>query len=218
MKYIFITYLPGAAGNFFSRCLNLLSNAYCYGKENNLPVTIEEKLKMLSYESVLNRSLESVESSNWLAFEKELLEYNKVITHHALPPDSYAIWPRHMQQNTTQLAGVDDKIFNFYIDPGNSFEWVCMNALYKNSMQSVKWFIHCKTLSTDDTVYKIQLDNFLVDCDCFLAEFLKVTDIIGHSTSDSEIQAVKILYNQWRTTILERNNIEIFKKDIGFFM
>jgi hypothetical protein len=215
MKYIFISYIPGAAGNFFSRCLNLLSNAYCYGKKNNLPVTIEEKLKMLSYESVLNRSLES---GNWVAFEKKLTPYHEIITHHALPPDSYSLWVSHMRQNKMQLVGPDDQMFNFYIDPGNSFEWACMNALYKNSYLDVKWFIHGKKLSTDDTVYKIQLDNFLVDWDCFLLEFQKVTDIIGHSISDSEIQAVKILYNQWRTTILERNKIETFKKDIGFFM
>ena len=69
----------------------------------------------------------------------------------------------------------------------------------------------------DAAVYKIKLDNFLVDWDCFLSEFLKVTDIIGHTTSDSEIQAVKILYYQWRTTILEHADIATFKKDIGFF-
>jgi hypothetical protein len=149
---------------------------------------------------------------------KSTYESTSSKTHHALPSNSYSIWASHMEQNKMQLAGVDDQIFNFYIDPGNSFDWACMNALYKNSYLDVKWFIYGKKLVADDTVYKIQLDNFLVDCDCFLSEFLKVTDIIGHSTSESEIQAVKILYNQWRTTILERNNIETFKKNIGFSM
>ena len=173
---------------------------------------------MLSYESVLERSSESVESSDWITFEGKLTPYYKIITHHALPPESYSIWADHMIKNTTQLAGPDDQIFNFYIDPGNSFEWACMNALYKNSYMDVNWFMHGKKLLNDAAVYKIKLDNFLIDWDCFLSEFLKVTDIIGHTTSDSEIQAVKILYYQWRTTILERNNIEPFKKDIGFFM
>ena len=39
---------PGAAGNFFSRCLNLLDNAYCYASGTTIPVTIEEKFKLLS--------------------------------------------------------------------------------------------------------------------------------------------------------------------------
>jgi hypothetical protein len=218
MKYIFITYLPGAAGNFFSRCLNLLSNAYCYGQKNNLPTTLEQKLKMLSYESVFDRSPESIEyNSSWVEFEGKLTPYYRIIAHHALPPESYSIWSDHMIKNANQLHGPDDQIFNFYIDPGNSFEWACMNALYKNSYLDVKWFIHGKKLSTDAAVYKISLDNFLVDWDCFLLEFLKVTDIIGHTISEPEIQAVKILYDQWRTTILERNDIETFKKNIGFF-
>ena len=173
MKYIFITYLPGAAGNFFSRCLNLLSNAYCYGQKNNLPTVLEQKLKMLSYESVLDRSSESVESSSWAEFENKLTPYYRRIAHHALPPGSYSIWADHMIKNANQLAGPDDQIFNFYIDPGNSFEWACMNALYKNSYLDVKWFIHSKKLLTDVAVYKISLDNFLVDWDCFLSEFLK---------------------------------------------
>jgi hypothetical protein len=213
MKYIFITFLPGAAGNFFSRCLNLLSNAYCYGQENNLPTTLEQKLKMLSYESVLDRSSTS---DSWIAFENKLTPYYNIISHHNLPPNSYSIWSGHLLENQTQLAGPDDQIFNFYIDPGNNFEWACMNALYKNSYLNVEWFIHGKKLLNNTAVYKIRLDNFLQDWDCFQTEFLKVIDIIGHTISDSEIHAVKTLYKQWKTTILEHKDIETFKKDIGF--
>jgi hypothetical protein len=215
MKYIFITFLPGSAGNFFSRCLNLLSDAYCYGQENNLPNTLEQKLKMLSYESVLDRSMKS---DNWVAFESKLTPYHKIISHHKLPPNSYSIWIGHGLQDTMQLAGPDDQIFNFYIDPGNNFEWSCMNALYKNSYLDVKWFICGKKLLNDTAVYKIKLDNFLNDWGCFLLEFLKVIDIIGHTISESEIQAVRTLYEQWKTTILKHKDIETFKKDIGFFM
>lgn len=215
MKYIFITYLPGSAGNFFSRCLNLLSGAYCYGQENNLPTTLEQKLKMLNYESILDRSLKS---DTWVTFERKLIPYHEIIRHFDLPPNSYSIWAGHGFHNTTLLAGSDDQIFNFYIDPGNSFEWSCMNALYKNSYLNVDWFICGKKLLNDTAVYKIKLDNFLIDWDCFLLEFLKVIDIIGHTISESEIRAVRTLYNQWKTTILKHQDIETFKKDIGFFM
>ena len=216
MKYIFIIFLPGAAGNFFSRCLNLLSNAYCYGQENKLPVTLEEKLKMLSYTPMLNR--ESI-IDDWVNFERQLTPHSRIIEHHALPPESYSIWINHeLTHGLASLAGPDDEIFNFYIDPGNHFEWVCINALYKNSYLGVNYFVAGKKLLDDPTFYKISLDNFLKDWTDFLSEFKKVTDIIGHTLTDSEIQSVKILYYQWKTTILEHNDIETFKKDIGFFL
>jgi len=216
MKYIFIIHLPGAAGNFFSRCLNLLSNAYCYGQENNLPVTLEEKLKMLSYTPVIDRK--SV-TDDWVKFEDQLTPHGQIIEHHSLPPGSYSIWKIHkLTSRMATLAGPDDEIFNFYIDPGNNFKWACMNALYKNSHLNVDYFVAGKKYSDDPTFYKISLDNFLKDWADFLLEFKKVTDIIGHALTDFEIQAVKTLYCQWKSTILKFNDIETFKKDIGFFM
>ncbi len=120
MKYIFITFLPGAAGNFFSRCLNLLPGAYCWGQENKLPVTLEEKLKILNYTPVLNRSLIS---DNWTTFESQLAPYYQIVEHHRLPPGSYAIWIDHSVIKSETLVGPDDQVFNFYIDPGDNFEW-----------------------------------------------------------------------------------------------
>lgn len=215
MKYVFITFIPGAAGNFFSRCLNLISGAYCFGYDNVLPDTLDQKLEMLSYESVLNRQLES---GSWINFENQLKPYYEIVEHHKLPPTACSIWSGHLLTPATNLAGPDDQIFNFYIDPGENFEWACMNALYKNSFMAVEWFINGKKMLEDPTIYKINLGNFLKDWDCFLLEFKKVTSIIGHSITESEEQAVKIIYTQWKTTILAPGDIKHFKRKIGFFM
>jgi hypothetical protein len=213
MKYISISFLPGSAGNFFSRCLNLLSNAYCFGRSMPLPTTLEKKLEMLNYNSVLGRSMDSVD---WVKFENQLIPHGRLIEHYTLPSNSYSIWFGHLLKDAAQLAGPDDQFFNFHIDPTDNFEWVCMNALYKNSYLKVEWFINNKKLLSDPTVYKINLGNFLKDWKIFFLEFKKVTDVIGHTLSDSEVQAVKTLHDQWKTTILEHKDIETFKKNIGF--
>jgi hypothetical protein len=215
MKYVFVTFLPGAAGNFFSRCLNLLSGAYCWGQGNKLPVTLEEKLKILNYTPVLNRSCIS---DTWTTFESRLTPYYQIVEHHKLPPGSYAIWIDHAVTKSETLVGPDDQVFNFYIDPGDNFEWACMNAFFKNSYLDVKWIIAGKKLLGEPTVHKINLGAFLRDWPDFLTEFKKVTDIMGHTLIENEIQAIQILYNQWRTTILKPEDIKKFKNDIGFFM
>lgn len=214
MKYVFVTFLPGAAGNFFARCLNLISRAYCFGYDNVLPETLDQKLKILSYKSVVNRQLGS---SNWVDFEIRLRPHYEIVEHYNLPPNSYSIWSGHLLTQARTIAGPDDQIFNFYIDPGENFEWVCMNALYKNSIMASEWFINGKKLLDDPLTHKINLGAFLKDWPDFLTEFKQVTDIIGHTLINDEIQAIKILYEQWKTTILKHEDIQKFKNDIGFF-
>jgi hypothetical protein len=222
MKYISISFLPGSAGNFFSRCLNLLTGAYCYidKNKNTIPNTIDEKLAILNYESVSNRSSNN---KNWVAFETQVVSYSTVVSHYRLPESSYSIWAAHPHTshgavNLTKLAGPDDSCFRFYIDVGKHFEWACMNAFYKDSFLNPTWYINGNILLNDPTVYKINLGNFLKEWKEFQCEFKKVTDIIGHTVTTEELHAVEKLYHQWKTTILEYKDIENFKKTIGFFM
>ena len=219
MKYVMITFLPGSAGNFFTRCLNLLSGGYCFIEKNSkkLPSTIEEKLRMLNYNSVSNLSFNE---RNWVSFESSLDFYFSVQAHHDLPQNSYSIWLGHPDNSTTsllaELAGPDDKCYSFYIDPGKKFKWCLINALYKNSQIDVTYYVNAKKLMANDSVHKINFENFLQGWDYFLLEFQKVCNIIEHNILCQEVAAIKILYFQWQQTILNHDDIDAFKHQIGF--
>lgn len=220
MKYISISFLPGAAGNFFSRCLNILNGAHCLVDRNtrNMLYTPQEKLSVLGYESVNDKLFGQ---RDWIDFESQTIHYHTVRDHFNLPPDAYSIWfghPNHSYGgvNLDNLAGDDDQKFRFYIDPGSHIEWCCMNAFYKNSFLNVKWFIHGQDLIQDSTVHKIQLCNFLTDWADFGKEITAVCNIIGHIPDLNELQAIETLYLQWKTTILDYKDMDAFKKRIGF--
>jgi hypothetical protein len=220
MKYISISFLPGAAGNFFSRCLNILNGAHCFVDRNtrNMPDTPDEKLSVLGYESVTDKSFGQ---RDWIEFEKQAMPYSMIRDHFDLPPGAYSIWKGHPNHNygcvnLDDLAGDDDQKFRFYIDPGTHVEWCCMNAFYKNSFLDVKWFIHGQDLIQDPMVHKIQLHNFLTDWTDFGKEITAVCNIIGHTPNLNELQAIETLYHQWKTTILDYKDMDAFKKRIGF--
>lgn len=219
-KYISISFLPGSAGNFFSRCLNILDRAYCFIPANTkqIPKSIDDKLNILSYQSVLNKDFNQ---RNWVDFESQLIFYTQAYEHSELPNNSLSIWYGHPYHrygcvDLENLAGEDDFCFNFYIDPGDHIEWCNMNALYKNSYLNVDWFINGQYLLKNQLVYKIQLGEFLKTWEDFYNEFIKVCNIISHTLTLQEKQAIKQLYSQWKTTILDYNDINNFKRLIGF--
>lgn len=218
-KYISISFLPGSAGNFFSRCLNILDGAYCFIPANTkqIPQSINDKLNVLSYQSVLNKDFNQ---RDWINFEKQLIPYDREYNHSELPNNSLLIWyghPHHLHGcvNLKGLAGEDDQSFDFYIDPGIHIDWCCMNAFYKNSYLDVNWFINGQHLLKTQSVYKIQLTEFLKEWNDFYLEFLKVCKIISHNITVPEKRAVEQLYCQWKKTTLDYSNIKNFKRSIG---
>jgi hypothetical protein len=219
MKYIFVYFLPGCAGNFFGRCLNLLNNAYCFVDRNTpkkFPTSIDSKINLLSYNSMINKSFED---RVWTVFEHQAAHYHTFHPHWQLPDDSYSVWIAHPnKEQHASLAGPNDVTYSFYIDSSDCFEWGVVNALYKNSYLDVQWFINGNKLKNDPSVHKINLNNIIGGEQSFLDEFVKVCDIINHQLSSEEESAIKSLYQQWIKTTLSKDNICDFKNRIGFLM
>jgi len=215
MKYVSIAFLPGAAGNFFSRCLNLLDNAHCFVPPG-AGLTIDDKLEILGYTKVIDKDFGE---RNWLDFEFSLEHIKHRLS---LPSDALYIVPghpmttTHTHANLYDLAGDDDEVYNFYIDTGNHFEWAYINALYKDSFLRPDWFLNGQVMLQDPNMYKIQLSNFLGDWGDFKTEFTKTCTILGHALSVDELRAVETLHKQWKQTILEYKDMDSFKKLLGF--
>lgn len=215
MKYVFIYFLPGAAGHFFSRCLNLLENSYCFADAttNKIPTTLDEKIELLSYGKIKNKSFDQ---RNWVQFEKLLTHYERCQPHWDLPHDAVIIWYNHSQSSHDNLYGQADTVHKFYMDSSELFEWTIMNALYKNSYIDVEWLIEYKNFKYNKDLQKINLKKIITSYDGFLDEFQQVCKTIGRVPSDKELIAIKNLYGEWELTRLDVEKIPQFKQDIGF--
>jgi len=224
-KFIFLEYVSGAAGNFLTRCLNLLDNAYCWDNSTtalSYSHTLEEKLKFLGYQSVMNLK---VDERNWVEWESELRDYTVFRKHHDIPNNSIAVLWAHpdLQKDKfnncyEKFCGPEDKGFRFYIDPTNNLEWCMMNAHYKDSYISVDWHKEIeagKKLLINPDVHKVDLKKIVDGYDSFFSEFCRICSIIDHHLQNEEIEAIKILYNNWKLTILDYKDFRAYKIKIG---
>jgi hypothetical protein len=218
MTYIFVYFLPGAAGNFLSRALTLLDGSYCFaGAASRLvPKTLPEKMSLLSYDKVANTQHGD---RVWTrGFEEDLVHYSQVQEHWKLPAHSKAIFFGHGDFGKKNLAGPDDTVKEIYIDPRGCFEWVIMNAFYKNSVLDVDWFERCRALEQRPDLYKFNLANLVAGTEKFLDEFQALCKHLDLTPNRQEMDSVSQLYQQWRTTMLDYSKINEFKQKIGFYL
>ena len=215
MKYIFLFYLPGAGGNFFSRCLNLLAGSHCW--LNSISQTMpDDRLSLLSYRPVMYLT-ES--QRNWIDWETAIQHYSKF---QILPPDSasMSIWQDHPRYDLLEknIAGIDDQQLVIYIDASDNFEWCLLNAIYKNSFFELGWLATAERMRQDPDIFKVSLKNLVGSSETFLIELQRVCDYIGHTMSDQEQLAINTLYKEWKTTTLDPKNFAEFKRRIGFHL
>lgn len=213
--YIFLTYLPGAGGNFFSRCLNLLEPAYCWGNKEtkHIPGSLDEKIQLLNYETVLGKTFPEI---NWVKFEfHSVCHYSEIQPHPLVPDGSYVIWPAHNKAlDVLQSSG--NRNIKLYLDVTEAYEWCIMNALYKNSA-ILPWALRQDVEELQDaSVHKINVKNIVSGAKEFIEEFQKVCEIFDHTLSPAELMAITELYLQWQKTMLPIDQIDDFKKKIGW--
>ena len=213
--YIFLTYLPGAGGNFFSRCLNLLEPAYCWvnKKTRQIPLTIEEKIQLLNYEFVLGKSFPEID---WIEFEfHSTCHYSEIQHHPSVPDGSYVIWPDHGKPREV-LQSSGNKNIKLYLDVSEAYEWHIMNSIYKNS-PIVPWTLWQDVEQlNDNSVYKVNVKNIITGVNEFVEEFQKVCEIFDHVLSPAELTAITSVYLQWQKTMLPIDQFDNFKKKIGW--
>ena len=218
MKYVFIEFIPGAAGNFFSRCLNLLNGSVCWSKDNKLPNTLEERIELVTYRPVMHRNYDGV---HWAGvWERKLRHYSKVFLKNV--DGNLKIFLRHPNTRRKDRwkdykTGVNDSVYQIYIDPSEAFEWCILNALYKNTVIYEECLRAGIVKQQSQTVFKISLANIINNAESFIEEFKKVCVFLGHTLDSAEIDAVINLYNEWKTTVLPPDRFDEFKNKIGWY-
>ena len=214
---VFIFFLPGCAGNFFTRALTL-SNNQCIGYvPKNTPVdqlnlTLEEKFTAFSY-------IKSTEHRRWTDFETQLVRHVRLVNSAEWDFPVYSIWdlhPSYVLLNKGILA--NRQCFTFYIDPEDNFEWGMLNALYKDSYLDVRWMREGKKMLHDPSIHKISLTNIITSKETCIEEVCKVAAIAGYDTPAENLAKIAELWDQWYTTTLKKQDFAAFKAQIGFNM
>ena len=202
-KYVALHFLPGAGGNFISRCINLLENTYVWSNAHTL--TLEKKLELFSYNDWKTDS-----DGNWIAFEHKLLHYNSSLPHRDIDKDGVAVFITHPQSLTwigSKYAGIDDLALNVYIDCKEVLKWCIINASFKNSFQTVPWFNNAEIIENNDTIFKINLKTIIESYEGFFTEFSRLALYLDRTIGPLEEAALHTLYNQWKTTWIPDDRI-----------
>jgi hypothetical protein len=223
--YINIIFTGGSGGNFFSRCLNLLDGFYVWADKTATPaevieMDIDKKFNLLSYDSVVDKTFVQ---RDWIKFEVDVTGFSNIIEHTKLPNNSKLVWIEHVEDYYSKefhdlnlIAGIDDRVLQFYINPFNNIEYCVLNALYKNTPSGVDVVMLGKDLITDPIINLINFEKIIDNVDTFLEEFNRICQIIGHKLTDLEIQRVTELYCQWKLTALTPDKFEDFKQLINY--
>ena len=207
-RFIALHFLPGSAGNFLSRWINLLDNTYVWCDGKNIPTTLKEKLDLLTYKN-------SSKYTDWLKFERAIERYDVVQPHWDIGPDGNGVLIRHPSpvNNIKNSTGKDDTAVNIYIDHENNLDWVILNGWHKYSYETIEWFKNSFELKNDSSVYKINLDGIIGGYKKFLPEFTKLAAFIDRTvTQDIEI-ALHSLYKEWEKTMLQGSEYEERRAD-----
>ncbi len=212
-NYIFLFFLPGGAGHFIARVLNLASDQhYCLiDKPQSLHLSLEKRYDMLGY----NKGLDY---DNWNDFEKQIRHYSDLVPYHEIPNGSYSIWLSHPNYDLLKrgIVGQDDQEYKFYVDPDQDLEWCLLNALYKDAYINRDWMATGKKMQDDSTIHKISLSRIIHSADSFLEEIIKVCKITNSCPDVKNIKLMVDLWHQWKATTLDHSRFDDFKYNIGW--
>jgi len=213
LDYVFVFFLPGAAGNFFSRCLNIIDHDwYCHVSRSNpnLDISINQRYELFSYQQSYN-------TNNWTKFESIIDPYYTFFPHHALPEGSVSVsylHPDYAELNKG-IVGVDDREWIFYIDPEQEMEWCLLNSLYKNSYVDIKWLRAGQQMLADPNIIKLSLSNIITSADSLLIEVKKISAALGRKITSENLQLIRQLWYQWHATTLKHKDFTKFKQELG---
>lgn len=219
MQHIFINFLPGSAGNFLSRFLQCaIPNSYCWIEKDQLaPYKFADKLNLLSYSTV------SKTKSNWIEFESQIQHFSKSIDLSKFSTDSTLIWLGHNlsieKAEAEDLLGPSDKptLIQISYDSKKSFEWIVLNALYKDSYIEKNWFCNYQDNLKKDKTNFLLIDNFF-SWNTFKNAVLELLDQNKINYDLQNIEQLEDFYNTWYSTTLKFSKFEDFKKSVGWLL
>lgn len=176
-----LAFMPGAGGNFLSRCLNFHPDINCF--VNCIDKNYSQKYEILNYKSIKNRRVP--ESQNWLEFEKleKLIKDNKNYN------SKNVIAPSH-----TFVSDCDIRITNY---SKKEFDWARYQALFKNTVFCLSWL---KSGQINDQKVSVPCKN-LWDFNLLSESLIEIEEYIRVEKNINECRVwQKKLWEEWRLT------------------
>ena len=208
VNYYWVTFIPGAGGNFFSRCLNFAEDSVCFAHPRlGIPTTAEQKFMILSYNSVIGKAYHQ---RNWKTFESRVIPYRNS-QHKILQTNR--IWYTHPDDSVLNQGFVqpNDNQVKIYIDPEDIADYCLLQALYKNSYIVVDWLKKGVEYQKDDNFKKFKFKDMLDKG--FVDKFMDFAHEIGLNYSTNGKHYVEKLHSQWLTTLCA--NTDNWKSELG---
>jgi len=208
VNYIWIIFVPGAAGNFLSRCLQFAEDTVCFAdRTHGIPKSAEDKWALLNYNTVTENQFSD---RNWKDFESQAIPYRGWDMDVA---EQNRVWYSHPDQSVLEQGFVkkEDQQTVIYIDPEDQLEWCLLNALYKNSYITVDWLLQASKLAKRADVM-FPLKNMFSDN--FVSHIEHLANQLNLTYTEDSMQYVKQLHAQWQTTVCK--DIRSWKNQLGF--
>ena len=200
--------MPGAGGNFLSRCLNFHPDINCFKECVN--AGYEKKYNILNYNKIQTRN---PRTDNWIKFEDSIeyftdYSYNSLCNIKEIKNIKNVIIFSHSETRFEQLdldCNCDIRITNFSKE---EFNWAIYQSLYKNSPPNTEHYL---------AVGKLYKQKISVPCknlwgfDLLCDNLAEIEDYLNVEKNIKECRLwQEKLWNEWKTTWAP----EKFKKKI----
>ena len=216
MHHIFINFLPGSAGNFLSRFLQCaLDEGYCWTDSNGVsPETFQDKIDLLSYKNI---------NKNWVDFENRLTLFDgfeSICNEQPVPIHlSHCCILNEQKQRHEGIIGPDDAhtFIQITYDNKKDFEWIILNAFYKDSYVQKEWFELYQSNLKETNIIKFPVSNFQ-NWDTFKQDIIEILDYEKLNYNPNDIELLEDFYNEWFNTSLKEHEFDQFKEQIGWIL
>ena len=175
-----LAYMPGAGGNFLSRCLNLHPEINylikCVGKNYH------EKYEILNYQQVQNRK--NPKTQNWQTFEHS----------EELARNDFSNKIKNVINSSHLVNECDIRVTNYSKE---EFDWARYQALYKNAVFCLSWL---KSGQLTDQKVSVPCKN-LWDFNLLSESLIEIEEYVRVEKNINECRVwQKKLWEEWRLT------------------
>jgi len=208
MKVSLILFQVGAGGNFLSRVLTLDESTVPVGGyiEQEFFLSTNSRLERYHYRNVVkeignNYKILDSGITTWVDFElnkmflpltigiEELVGYNQHVIEFVHP---------HDYKTKIELFGSDDDVTTYYLDSGDSLDWVYKQASTKSTVKYMKDVVHeydqLVQIAKEYNMKKFSLHNIL---NSFVDEYNLMCKTVG---CKPHIDQAVTIYNSWKQT------------------
>ena len=221
---LYLSSLPGGASNFFEKTLLLCDDVVLH-RAKNLVKLLDMNVKQRF--NALTKGLQcnwKASGQSWVELEHRGYIRQDLDLTTLQGFDGVCITAQghsFNQKFIDETATENDKIFKVHISHGNDpaiFEWVVMNAMYKNTYLKEPYFNAYNAVHQMNDVYPVYIKDFLGSTNQYLESYVKVCDHLQINESNRYYDYVEQVHKLWIKTTLSPDKYADYKQKINWLI